>query len=264
MTTHPTAAKPARRRPATSPSSSDPDYAIRSFVSEHAMQCPLDLVPVFSWLALRGRCRQCKTKIGVEPIVLELTTAALFVVFTLKFKDDAVLPAFWVLAATLTVQTWIDLRTQRLPRPITYAGMILGGIALIVAALVRDEPERIWMAALGAAIAGAMMAAIYYASRGGMGFGPGNDAGAGERHVFPGPRKHALVLRKGFETHRQRPLLALRAQPRIDLVQRPLGGRHAERSDDATSTAAEGASNTARIPSPVLLTTRPRLLVVTR
>ena len=58
---------------------------------------PLDLVPVVSWLALRGKCRRCKTKIGVEPLVLELATATLFVIFALKFRDDAVLPAFCLL-----------------------------------------------------------------------------------------------------------------------------------------------------------------------
>lgn len=132
---------------------------------------PLDLVPVLSWVALRGRCRQCRASIGIEPIVLELATAALFVVFALKFEDDAVLPAFCILAATLVAQTWIDLHTQRLPREITYVGIGLGAVALTVAALVRDEPERIWMAALGAAIAFALMGTIYYVSKGGMGFG---------------------------------------------------------------------------------------------
>ena len=132
---------------------------------------PIDLVPVASWLALRGRCRRCETPIGLEPLVLELATATLFVLFALKFRDDAVLPAFWVLGATLVVQTWIDLRTQRLPRAITYTGMVLGGVGLAVAALVNGEPERIWMSALGAAIALVLMGAIYAASRGGMGFG---------------------------------------------------------------------------------------------
>ena len=37
-----------------------------------------DLVPVFSWLALRGKCRQCHTSIGVEPLVLEVSTSLLF------------------------------------------------------------------------------------------------------------------------------------------------------------------------------------------
>ena len=37
-----------------------------------------DLVPVLSWVVLRGRCRHCGASIGVEPVVLELATAALF------------------------------------------------------------------------------------------------------------------------------------------------------------------------------------------
>ena len=133
---------------------------------------PLDLVPVFSWAALRGKCRQCGAKIGIEPIVLELTTAGLFVLMAIRFDDmRAAIPAYWILCATLVAQTWIDLRTQRLPREITYTGMALGAIALVVAAVVLDEPERIWMAALGAAIALVTMWLIYKFSRGGMGDG---------------------------------------------------------------------------------------------
>jgi leader peptidase (prepilin peptidase)/N-methyltransferase len=138
---------------------------------------PLDLFPVISWLALRGKCRQCTTKIGIEPLVLELATATLFVIFALKFGDDAVLPAFCILAATLVVQSWIDLNTQTLPRPITLWGTGLGAMALAVAALVNGEPERIWMAALGASIALVLIGGIYwgsnlyYGSPQGMGWG---------------------------------------------------------------------------------------------
>ncbi len=133
---------------------------------------PLDLVPVLSWAALRGRCRQCGAKIGIEPVVLELTTAALFVLMVVRFDDTrAAIPAYWILCATLVALTWIDLRTQRLPREITYTGMLLGGGALVVAAVVIDEPERIWMALLGAAIALGTMWLIYAVSRGGMGDG---------------------------------------------------------------------------------------------
>jgi leader peptidase (prepilin peptidase) / N-methyltransferase len=41
----------------------------------------------------------------------------------------------------------------------------------VIAALVNDEPERIWQAFLGAGIALAIMGGIYLASRGGMGDG---------------------------------------------------------------------------------------------
>jgi leader peptidase (prepilin peptidase)/N-methyltransferase len=66
---------------------------------------------------------------------------------------------------------WIDLREFRLPREITYTAFILGSIALVIAALVNDEPERIWQAVLGAGIALAVMGLIYVASRGQMGDG---------------------------------------------------------------------------------------------
>ena len=39
---------------------------------------PLDLVPLLSWLVLRGKCRRCRMSIGIEPVVLELSTCLLF------------------------------------------------------------------------------------------------------------------------------------------------------------------------------------------
>ncbi|MEO1058023.1 MAG: prepilin peptidase [Actinomycetota bacterium] len=132
---------------------------------------PLDLVPIVSWVVLRGRCRYCGTRIGIEPIVIELATATLFVVFAVEFGADAALPAYCILAAVLIAQTWIDLHTQRLPREITYVGLVLGAIALTVAAVVRDDPERIWQMVLGAGIGLAVMWTIYVASKGGMGDG---------------------------------------------------------------------------------------------
>jgi leader peptidase (prepilin peptidase)/N-methyltransferase len=132
---------------------------------------PIDLVPIGSWLALRGRCRHCSTAIGVEPLVIESANAALFVLFGLKFGADPVLVAFCILGAALVALVWIDLHEFRLPREITYTAFVLSSIALVVAALVADEPERIWKAALGAGIALAIMGLIYVVSRGGMGDG---------------------------------------------------------------------------------------------
>jgi len=128
---------------------------------------PLDLVPVVSWVALRGKCRRCGNPIGVEPIVIELTNVAIWVAFAIKFQRDdqlEVLPAFLIFGSVLVAQSWIDIREQRLPREITFTGMVLGGIALTVAAILLEEPERIWMSALGALIALAIIGGIYLAS----------------------------------------------------------------------------------------------------
>jgi leader peptidase (prepilin peptidase)/N-methyltransferase len=130
-----------------------------------------DLVPVFSWLALRGRCRRCRTNIGIEPLILELVTSLTFGLFAWKFGLDWALPAFCALAAGLIGLSWIDLRTKRLPRSIIYVTAAIGIPLLCVAALVRHEPRRMWMMLLGAGCALAFMGLVYVASRGGMGDG---------------------------------------------------------------------------------------------
>lgn len=131
----------------------------------------LDLVPVASWLALRGRCRHCGDEIGRQPLLVEIVTVLLFVGVGLRYGADAVTLALCAFVAALVALSWIDVRHQRLPREISYTAFILTSILLVIAALVNDEPERIWQAALGAALATAIMGAIYMAARGDMGSG---------------------------------------------------------------------------------------------
>ena len=132
---------------------------------------PLDLVPVVSWLALRGKCRRCRAKIGVEPLIIEVVNGTLFLLFAVKFHLSWELAAYCAFAAGLIALSAIDLHTKRLPREITYVTAAIGVPLLCVAAVVRHEPRRIWMMLLGAACALAFMGIVYLASRGGMGDG---------------------------------------------------------------------------------------------
>jgi leader peptidase (prepilin peptidase) / N-methyltransferase len=132
---------------------------------------PLDLVPVLSWVVLRGKCRRCHVSIGVEAPALELACGGLFLGMALHFHRWWVIAAFCVLSAGLVVQAAIDFRTKRLPREITYVTAALGAPLLVVAALVDHQPRRIATAAAGAAIALVFMALLYAVSRGGMGDG---------------------------------------------------------------------------------------------
>jgi leader peptidase (prepilin peptidase)/N-methyltransferase len=132
---------------------------------------PLDLVPVFSWLALRGRCRKCHTNIGTEPLVLELSTSLLFGLTAWHFGLSWRTPAFCALMGGLVGLSWIDLRTRRLPREVIYGTAGVSLPLLVVVAVVERAPERLWMMLLGAAISLVIMLLVYWASRGGMGEG---------------------------------------------------------------------------------------------
>lgn len=129
----------------------------------------LDLVPILSWVVLRGRCRHCGTSIGAESVLIELANLAVWVVLALRFHGDldagadsvAVLPAYWVFGSATVVLSAIDFRLHLLPREITFVAMGLGAIGLTVGAFLVEEPRRIGLAAFGAGIAIAILGGIY-------------------------------------------------------------------------------------------------------
>lgn len=131
----------------------------------------IDLVPVLSWLALRGRCRKCRSAIGIEPIILELCSALLFALMAVHFGQEWRVIPFCLWSAGLLALAWIDLHTQRLPREIIHVTAAVVVPLLAVAALLEGEPVRILAMLIGAVIAFAVMGLIYLASRKSMGDG---------------------------------------------------------------------------------------------
>ncbi len=103
--------------------------------------------------------------------VIRCITAMLFAVMAIHFDGGITVAAFCVLISGLVVLTFIDLRIHRLPREVTYVVMAIGAVLLSVAAIVDDQPQRIYMAALGAVISVSVMSVLYLLSRGGLGDG---------------------------------------------------------------------------------------------
>ena len=96
-----------------------------------------DMIPVASWLVLRGHCRTCRAGIGGWHLVAELVTAAGFALMALRFGFSPVLPAFWFLTAAGVALAMIDLRHQRLPDLLTLPAYPASLLLLGVAALIR-------------------------------------------------------------------------------------------------------------------------------
>jgi leader peptidase (prepilin peptidase)/N-methyltransferase len=130
-----------------------------------------DNVPVVSWLLLRGRCRDCAEPISGRYPLVELGTAAVFVVLGLRIGPHADLPAFLYLGAIGVALALIDLDVKRLPNAIVLPSYPVAAALLGVAAVVQHDAGAFVRALLGmVALFGLyfLLAFIYPA---GMGFG---------------------------------------------------------------------------------------------
>ena len=96
-------------------------------------------VPLFSYLFLRGRCRNCGTRISPRYPAIEVATAALFALAAVKFDLSIELVAYAGLFWTLVVLTVIDLEEKKLPDKITLPLFLVGLAALALAAILDDR-----------------------------------------------------------------------------------------------------------------------------
>jgi leader peptidase (prepilin peptidase)/N-methyltransferase len=78
-----------------------------------------DNIPVISWIALRGRCRDCGTTISPRYLVVELVTGILFGAVAWVWGLDPLLPALLVFTWSAVVATAIDLEHRIIPNRMT-------------------------------------------------------------------------------------------------------------------------------------------------
>jgi leader peptidase (prepilin peptidase)/N-methyltransferase len=88
-------------------------------------------IPVFSWLALRGRCRHCQAPISVQYPLVELLTMLLVLCCVWQFGFGWKGFGAIVFSCFLVALSGIDLRTQLLPDQLTLPLMWLGLVASI-------------------------------------------------------------------------------------------------------------------------------------
>jgi leader peptidase (prepilin peptidase)/N-methyltransferase len=127
---------------------------------------PYDNVPVLSWLALRGRCRSCGTRISARYPLVELVTGLLCaaVVVAKGADSDAWLGLAFVLV--LVPITLIDLDVRLIPNVLTGLGAVA---AVAIQAIV--DPDALVEALIAAAAAGGFLLLAVLAYPRGMGMG---------------------------------------------------------------------------------------------
>ena len=79
----------------------------------------LQNIPVFSWLALGGKCANCRAPISFRYPAVELAAGALGVLMACRFGYSAAAAGAMLFAWVLLALTFIDLVTQLLPDDLT-------------------------------------------------------------------------------------------------------------------------------------------------
>jgi leader peptidase (prepilin peptidase)/N-methyltransferase len=154
-----------------------------------------DNIPVLSWLILRGRCRNCQTRISPRYWVVELLTGVLFLACYAHFGSTIATLKYCTFGFLLLGLIFTDAETQLLPDKMTLTGfglgvvfsllvpvndlasqLLPGVISLPVSSDVSWHFLSLLDSLLGAAVGASFLygaGAIYLRARGveGMGFG---------------------------------------------------------------------------------------------
>ena len=131
-----------------------------------------DLVPVVSYLLLRGRCRWCGAPFSARYALVELATGALFAWCLFAVGPQPALLRALVLASFLVVVAVIDYDHQLILDKVV--AWLAGAGAVISLALVPSlaaVPSLLLDMLLGGLLGGGVMLAIAVVTRGGMGGG---------------------------------------------------------------------------------------------
>jgi leader peptidase (prepilin peptidase)/N-methyltransferase len=133
-----------------------------------------DLIPVFSYLWLRGRCRYCKAAIPKRVLWVEIATAALFGLAYWQYRLSIDLPIALFYISIFMVILVIDFEHGLILNRIVYPAMVIALLLSVFFTIFLPQvgivPSIAW-AAVGGGIGFVVFLLIAIVSRGGMGFG---------------------------------------------------------------------------------------------
>ena len=136
----------------------------------------LDLIPLLSYLSLRGRCRYCQAHIPLRLPLVEGLTAVLFAFLYWKLGLGLELGMFLIYAGLLIIIFFIDLENQLVLDKVTYPGMAIAFVFSFFWPGVRTffffwPGLGVESALLGGFFGLLVMTFIFIISHGGMGWG---------------------------------------------------------------------------------------------
>jgi len=110
----------------------------------HCMSCGyqlrwFDLIPLFSWIILRGRCRKCHEKISIQYPIVEALNGILYVVVFLILGINAESVIYCMAISALLALSIIDFRTYIIPIGFNVFILALGVIRLAYRLIIEGD-----------------------------------------------------------------------------------------------------------------------------
>lgn len=92
-----------------------------------------DLIPLFSWLVLRGRCRWCHSPIGIQYPLVEFISGALFILVFFFLSQDLLSIIYYLLFISALIVIFVaDLKYQIIPDEVIFPTIALTIIFQII------------------------------------------------------------------------------------------------------------------------------------
>lgn len=101
------------------------------YTPSHCMNCGVgikwyELIPVISWLALKGQCRYCKTKLSPQYPIIELINGLAYTFMVYSFGLTTTTVVFAILFSSLLVISMIDVKYMIIPNGIVIFLFVMG------------------------------------------------------------------------------------------------------------------------------------------
>jgi leader peptidase (prepilin peptidase)/N-methyltransferase len=129
------------------------------------------LIPLMSFLVLRGRSKCCDTQLSWQYPLIELTTAALFLISYGAVGASLEILPLLILAILTMPLVLTDIKVQRLPNALTYSGILAGIASAIIISIAQGSTRPFIYSLLLTFISGLAFLMLNLLSRGGMGMG---------------------------------------------------------------------------------------------
>lgn len=141
------------------------------FPASHCTYCnhelkPFDLIPIISYVLLKGKCRYCGKNISLRYPIVELITGLIFVIIFHYFNISILSLSYIFLSVILVILSFIDAKHKLIPNKILLTGLI--GI-IIFRILMYNEGIMDYL--IGSIIGGGIFLLVSIVSGEGMGGG---------------------------------------------------------------------------------------------